>query len=672
MCLLTRRVSSLFFLLLILVGAVPWAFAETHTFPIRVDYPLLRSLVVYTAFRDPGDSVTLSDEAHGCNSVVISNPQFSAQESLVRLEVRIKARGGVFLFGSCRMSVDWEGYLVLLQRPLINAQTWVMSFEVLDSEVYDLNRRPASVAGLVWDLIKERVFDYLAKITVNLGPPVQEVKGFMFPLFPEDRKQTAVKMFESMRPGEVTVSPVAIRVEVLADVDKPEEKAGPQKEDVLSKREIDSFLAVWETWDSFLVQMILSLFGEPLTKAERETLLEILLDTRHSFSSEIQRLDPAEDLNRDFVREQFVRVWGRISPILRNHLGTRPSESITSYLCFFTAADALTALDNIGHSLGIEISRAGLVRLVRLISSGEAAALTYKAEVIPSLREVLGLGEPLTAAGPAFDIEELEGDAEEPEGGESRPLEDLSFLERIKRFIVRPCEAQSGPSKKELEAIRPWIPPKKGASDYIERIKEVLRKATEDTLASSGIPKELKNFFRRMILATCWQESCFRQFVEKGGKVTYLKSYNNTSVGLMQINERVWRGIYEPKHLRWDVSYNARAGCQILENYLVKYALRDRPSPGAEVNAQQDLLARLLYAMYNGGPGERGKFEQRSARNQYQLSDRLFFEKYNWVVFNEWANITGCIGPCSGMPDQERGQNIKAVPWTGLHEKEGL
>jgi hypothetical protein len=638
-------VSSVGFLFLILGAAVPRAFAETHTFPIRVDYPLLRSLVVYTAFPEPGDSATLSDQAHGCNSIVISNPQFSAQDSLVRLEVHVKAKGGVFLFGACRMSVDWEGYLVLLQRPLINAETWIMSFQVVDSEVYDMSRRPASIAGLVWDLIKDRVFDYLAKITVNLGPPVQEVKGFLFPLFPEDRRQTALKMFESMRPGEVTVSPVAIRVEILAEVEPHEGKERSPKEEVLSAKEIDSFVAVWETWDSFLVQMILSLFGEPLSRTERETILEILLDTRHSFTLEIQRLDPAEELNRDFVREQFVRVWGRISPILRNHLGTRPSESITSYLCFFTAADALTAIDKIGRSLGIEISRAGLVRLVRLISSGEAAALTYSAEVLPSLREVLGLGKPLSATGPGFDFEELDTDVEEPSEGESRPLGELSFLERMMRFFVRPCDAQSGPSKKELEAIRPWIPAKKGTSDYLERIKEVLRKATEETLASSGVPKELKNFFLRMVLATCWQESCFRQFVEKGGKITYLKSYNNTSVGLMQINERVWRGIYEPKHLRWDVSYNAKAGCQILEKYLVTYALRDRPSPGSEVNAQQDLLARLLYAMYNGGPGERGKFEQRSAKNQYQLSDRLFFEKYNWVVFNEWANITGCLQP---------------------------
>ena len=290
-----------------LAGDSSIASAETQTFPVRVDYPLLRSLVVYTAFPGPGESKTLEDGEHGCNRVVISEPKFSSDENLVRFETRIKAKGGVYLWDKCRMSVDWEGYLVLLQRPVIKADTWVMSFEIVDSMVYDLNHRPASIAGLVWDLFKERVFSYLGQITVSLGPPVEEVKGFLLPLFPDDRQKTAIKMFESMRPGEIAVSPVAIRVEVLADLDRSAEKPRvPSGKEVLSAGELDSFVGVWEAWDSFLVQMMLALFGEPLTSEEKETLLEILLDTRYKFAHEFDRLDPAEQLNKDFVRDQFV------------------------------------------------------------------------------------------------------------------------------------------------------------------------------------------------------------------------------------------------------------------------------------------------------------------------------------------------------------------------------
>ncbi|RJR25105.1 MAG: lytic transglycosylase domain-containing protein [Desulfobacteraceae bacterium] len=626
-----------------LFAQAPSAYCETQTFPVRIDYPLLRSLVVYKAFRGPGESVSLDDEGHGCNRVTISEPRFSSEESLIRFETRIKATGAVFLLGKCRMSVDWEGYLVMLQKPVIKPDDWVMSFEIVDSRVYDLNRKPATIAGIVWDLIKERVFGYLGGITINLSPPVEEVKGFLLPLFPPERKDTALKMVESMRPGDVILSDDAIRVEVLAEVEgRPGKAREPSPDEILSKKEIDSFIGVWETWDSFLVQTILALFGEPLSSEEKEILLAALLDTRHRFSIELEGVSPANPLNRDFVREQFVSVWSRISPVMRNHLGTRPSESITSYLCFFTAADALTALDRIGPSLGIEISRNGLVRLIRLLASGEATGLAYPRELNPSLRHVLGLGEPLPASGPAFDLEELDSDNGEPLQG---PQENgvISILDRFKRFLVSRCEADGGPGKKELEAIRPWLPDKKDIDGYLERVRGVLKKSTEEALKKSSVPSELRTFFRRMVLATSWQESCFRQFIEKAGKVTYLKSYNNTSVGVMQINERVWRGLYDPRHLRWDIAYNARAGCEILEQYLVRYALKGRASPGPEVNAAQEDLARLLYAMYNGGPGERKKFDERSAKKAYQLSDRLFFEKYNWVLFNEWSNISGCM-----------------------------
>jgi hypothetical protein len=42
----------------------------------------------------------------------------------------------------------------------------------------------------------------------------------------------------------------------------------------------------------------------------------------------------------------------------------------------------------------------------------------------------------------------------------------------------------------------------------------------------------------------------------------------------MQINERVWRGLYDTQKLRWDIAYNVRAGTEILLNYLLKYSLK--------------------------------------------------------------------------------------------------
>jgi hypothetical protein len=44
-------------------------------------------------------------------------------------------------------------------------------------------------------------------------------------------------------------------------------------------------------------------------------------------------------------------------------------------------------------------------------------------------------------------------------------------------------------------------------------------------------------------LATAWQESCWRQFIKKSGRLEPLISRAG-AVGIMQVNPNVWRGFY--------------------------------------------------------------------------------------------------------------------------------
>ena len=68
--------------------------------------------------------------------------------------------------------------------------------------------------------------------------------------------------------------------------------------------------------------------------------------------------------------------------------------------------------------------------------------------------------------------------------------------------------------------------------------------------------------YRRLVPATAWQESCWRQFIRRGGKLVAIRSRVG-SVGIMQVNERVWRGVYDRKGLVGDIAYNTRAGAEI-------------------------------------------------------------------------------------------------------------
>jgi soluble lytic murein transglycosylase-like protein len=142
-------------------------------------------------------------------------------------------------------------------------------------------------------------------------------------------------------------------------------------------------------------------------------------------------------------------------------------------------------------------------------------------------------------------------------------------------------------------------------------------------------------------LATAWQESCWRQFVRAGDKIRCLRSYNQTSVGLMQINERVWRGIYSRQKLRWDIAYNAKAGCEILKKYLMRYGLNKMDAQQPE---ELDLLIKSVYAMYNGGPKQFQRYMERSQRNKLFLSDVLFAQKLAWVEGGVFEKALKCLG----------------------------
>ena len=136
---------------------------------------------------------------------------------------------------------------------------------------------------------------------------------------------------------------------------------------------------------------------------------------------------------------------------------------------------------------------------------------------------------------------------------------------------------------------------------YIRRVEKVLAAAAKHCFKEELVPKKYQSLFTKMLPALAWQESCFRQFVVKDSKLTYLLSYNQSSVGLLQVNERVWKDIYRRDRLRWDIRYNSIAGSEIAAMYLQKYALRDAKTAS---RLDQASMASPVYAMYNGRPSQ--------------------------------------------------------------------
>jgi hypothetical protein len=341
--------------------------AETVSMPLTLDYPLLGALVVHQAFVEPNQTATVLDEKDGCNRVSLSRPTFSEKNSQVRFETRVHIRLGKPFGDNCLMPIDWEGYLVFHQQPKIDYANWTLSFETIDSKVYDLNRQPANIAQTVFNIIRTDVYAYLNGIRIDLSPPVSALKSVFSRFFQPAVKDRSMKMLQRIRLGNAHVNAHAVKIDILMDVESDDATAIEEKTEQISDEKLERFLDQWEAWDAFLVHMFSVLASEPLAPEERQILLDTLLDTRHRFIAGLTD----KSLKNDFVREQFIAAWEKIAPIFRHHLAARPSQALLGYLAFFTACDALNALDEIGPALGIEISRSGLVRLVRLLSDPE-------------------------------------------------------------------------------------------------------------------------------------------------------------------------------------------------------------------------------------------------------------------------------------------------------------
>jgi septal ring-binding cell division protein DamX len=109
----------------------------------------------------------------------------------------------------------------------------------------------------------------------------------------------------------------------------------------------------------------------------------------------------------------------------------------------------------------------------------------------------------------------------------------------------------------------------------------------------------------------------------------------------LQINEKVWRGFYSPAKLRWDITYNARAGSEILFKFMVNYALKrhEHKKDGGLAN-----LARATYSAYNGGPSQVGRYRSKNVPTAHKKIDTAFWTKYKQINQGNDFAVAQCLG----------------------------
>ena len=420
------------FLALVVISGQAWA--ETVRLPMSIDFPLLRMLVVRQAYPEPGEKVTVIRQAPGCNEIHLANPQLAESGGRLQFTTEISLVWGAPLGSSCVAPLSWQGTVVFLQEPRVDAE-WRLRFSTLDSMLLSANGTKTVIPGLVWNLVKENVHGYIESIAIDLAPPVTGLKQLMEPRPGTTISTGASDFIASMRADAVRVIPAGLALNILAEAE-----AAPQPEPPVTEADPvqqERLLALWQSWDALLVHMLEQFSTKPLTDDERQLLLDILLTARYSFAEVIG----TPQLTTNFIRRQFIEAWVALKPLFENHLAPVPGENLLGYLSFFTAADALITLDRIGPMLGLDISREGFYRLAHMLSD---TPLDESGQVDSGLRTLFGLGEPLAkepveapeSIEPSPEtVEEVDDDWQPPLGPESVEPEEEVPVDRLRAML---------------------------------------------------------------------------------------------------------------------------------------------------------------------------------------------------------------------------------------------
>ncbi len=588
--------------------------ATTVRIPAHLDLPFLRDALVRQLYTAPGPMAPVLDDGHDCARLALAAPALDADGTRLRLRTTAHARLGTVVLGRCTLPLDWSGEIEVFFEPRTEPGSPTVAFRVVDSRIRRPDGSRPAVSGALWDWIKTSVHSQLSAFQVDLARPLEDLRAFLPLVLPDLDVAQVRRLVDSVDLAGARIAPAGIVAELQFDVPGiPATGGASPEEPPPSPEQIAGFEAALRRWDGFLTFVLKHAGRDTPDRPVRRELLAILLDARSDLVEALSEQDPKSDP----VRTLFLSTWTRLSPVLRRLTGELPWEDSLRYLSFVAAGDALAALDRLGPSAGIDVSAPGLRRLARMLAPSDTAdPLASDDALDPELREIFGFGDPIAPP----------------------PPDDEASTGTLLRVTWTPERRVLGPD--DRARLRGWTPTPADLDEYLPLVHSVLTEAGELAAAHSKLDVRLSPLHGSLVLAAAWKESCWRQFVRHGGQAIAIRS-SAGAVGILQVNPRVWRGFYDPRSLERDVSYNARAGAEILAHYLVDYAV---PAEERGSGSDPDALARSTYAAYNGGPRAVRRWRNPGARADLRRIDEAFWRDYQAVKTNGFPDVATCYG----------------------------
>jgi len=663
------------------LAAAP-ASARVVEFPMPLDHAFVRQRVVEALFDGPGETTRVWRDPSQCNDVVLAHPRVSGRDAKLHLVADFDTKLGAPVGSWCLNATRRKGILDATLEARLHPTLPIVEFRVVHSELLDPDGQKR-FTGAIWEWVRSQVHPQLETIKIDLYQPMNELKTFLPVLFPGSDLARLKKLIESLALANVAVSEQGIALRVRLDVPEPQvsrsepkasevhkEGAAPpnEPEPALSRGEMARWESAWQSWDGFLTFLV-KFSSKDASEDLRSELRALLLDAREDISAILASDEPH---NADPVRPLFLETWGRLAPILRRLSTNLPGEKALHYLSLITAADAFTALEQLGPEYGVALNQDGLRRMARMIEPSPFSDPTaYSESIDGELREAFGFGSPIEVP----EIEE-ESPADEPEPGapvqrDVAPEADSMTPAPTPGTTPGPTAPPESPSRAPSPPAQPtpqpqswegggprfavllvagqgkaprsldrWIPTYAELADYLPRVGELLGTTALRTQRKKVLAGSYATLFRNLVLTTAWQESCWRQFVRRGKEVRPLTS-SVGALGIMQVNPHVWRGFYDVKALRSSTKYNAEAGSEILHHYLIEYAIKKRED---QVRKNFDDLARATYAAYNAGPRQLDRYRRAFPKGMTgHRIDADFWAKYQKIKQGNDLAVKACF-----------------------------
>lgn len=344
--------------------------AETHadprSIPVQIDYSFIKNALISQVYKGNNHSAELWKDRHGCGHLTLSNPNLSGQQGQVRMLNEVDALVGTHLGGQCLILLQWNGVLETLQQPTLDASGAVLKFPVTHAQAFDQQGNRLNIEKLQ-DLIKRFAEPRLAEVKIDLNDSRRNVDQTLNKFLPQNNVAEVHALLDSLKFNQVQAGEKGIKVKLQYDAANKRVEKTPAP--VLNSAEQQQWQTSWQQWDAFFSNAIKQASDKSKSPEIRETLTEILLDSRTAVQAGIK--GQTND-GSDPVRVFFTDTWVRLAPILKTLGDDLPGLQALRYLTFLDATDVIHELENIGAPVGLEISSEGLRRLARMVIAKQA------------------------------------------------------------------------------------------------------------------------------------------------------------------------------------------------------------------------------------------------------------------------------------------------------------